>query len=80
MGVSGCEGTAWVSESSMVCKVGSGTGASLVIVVTGSVCVGSMSGARSYDVGGMTGVLLGNGGRSGGDSVSVFGGGFGARR
>ena len=79
-GVSGCAATAWVSESSVGCKLGSGAGASLTVSVTSGVGVGSVSGLTSYDVGGLTGVVVGNGGRSGGDVVSVVGAGFGASR
>eukprot|EP00961_Rhodomonas_salina_P018955 255159-Rhodomonas_salina.1 len=51
LGATGCEGTEWVSESSVTCKVGSGLGGSLRAVVTAGGAAGSLTGGVSFDVG-----------------------------
>ena len=79
-GLTGAEATVWVSESSVVCKVGVGGPGSVSVAVTGGERAGSTSGAVSYDGGVVSSVLLSNGAGSGGESVSVSGAGLGTVR
>ena len=80
MGYTVAEATEWVSESSVVCKTGSGGFGSLVVAVTTGQVVGSVSVAVSYD-GSMISVgWTVNEGGSGGGRVSVSGEDLGTRR
>ncbi len=80
VGRSGAEGTEWVSETSMVCKVAAGVEGSLSVVATSGVVAGSMTSGMSYDGSGVSGSVVWNVRSSGGASTTVIGGGFGTRR
>ena len=80
MGRSGAVGTAWVSDTTVVCKVAGGTEGSLMVVMSVGERVGSLTEASSYDAGMGSSWRVGNAGATGGASVSVIGGSFGSVR
>ena len=80
VGESGAEGSVWVSETSVVCRAGSGGAGSVGAGVTVGERVGSMSEGVSYETGRSSTVGAGNVGTAGGDSVSLSGSGLGSRR
>jgi hypothetical protein len=78
MGDSGCESSTWVSDSSVVCVVGSGVGGGgKTVTVSSGVQDGSMSEGWSYDVPVVSSVAKTNGASTGGFDVTVVGRGFG---
>ena len=80
MGRSGAVGTAWVSDTTVVCKVAGGTEGSLMVVMSVGERSGSLTEASSYDVGTGSSWRAGNVATTGGASVSVMGAGFGSVR
>eukprot|EP00961_Rhodomonas_salina_P087157 1172183-Rhodomonas_salina.1 len=78
VGNTGCEGTRWVSESSLTCKGGSGAAGSLTTYVTAGLRSSTLTGGGSYDVGSGSGTGLGNQGSTGQGSVTVRGSSVGA--
>ena len=80
MGRTGAEGTEWVSDTTVVCKVAGGTEGSLMVVMSVGERVGSLTEASSYDAGMGSSWRAGNVGTTGGASVSVIGGSFGSVR
>ena len=80
MGRSGAVGTEWVSDTTVVCKVGGRTEGSLMVVMSVGERAGSLTEASSYDVGMVSSWRAGNAGTTGGVSVSVMGGSFGSVR
>ena len=80
VGRSGVEGTAWVSETSMVCKAAAGVEGSLAVVATSGVVTGSWTSGVSYDGSSVSGSVGVNVRSSGELSTTVIGGGFGTRR
>ena len=80
MGKTGAEGTEWVSDTTVVCKVAGGVEGSLMVVMSVGERSGSTTEASSYDVG--TGSIwnVGNEATPGGASVSVVGSSFGSAR
>ena len=80
VGRSVSEGTEWVSDTWVVCKVAAGTEGSLFVVATSGVLAGSLTSGMSYDASAVSSVVGLNAGSSGGGSLSVSGWGFGSRR
>ena len=80
VGKTGAVETAWVSDTTVVCKVGGGTEGSLMVVMSVGERGGSSTEASSYDVGTGSSWRAGNVAMSGGGSVSVMGGSFGSVR
>ena len=80
MGASGAVGTAWTSDTAVVCGVGAGGDGSMAVAVSGGGRVGSLTEATTYDVGAVSGVGVVNEGRTGGGSLSLVGADFGTRR
>jgi hypothetical protein len=73
-GHTGCEASEWVSDSSLMCKIGQGAGGTRQGVVTAGERGGSATEAWSYDAaGGMSSVDGSNVGGSGGASATVHG-------
>eukprot|EP00961_Rhodomonas_salina_P202932 2737824-Rhodomonas_salina.1 len=72
-GSTGCEGTEWVSESSISCKASGGLGRSMRGVMSLGSQVGSVSDAGTYDGGRIWTVLLGNQRSPGQGSMTVSG-------
>ena len=77
---SGAAATEWVSESSVVCKMGAGAAGSAVVGVTAGRLVGSRSAAASYSRGAVSSATGGNYAVSGGESMTVTGRALGASR
>ena len=80
MGYTGAEATEWVSESSVVCKMGAGAFGSVSLALTTGQAVGSLSVAVSYDGSMISSVGAVNEGVSGGDRLSMSGADLGTRR
>lgn len=72
--------TEWLSDTSVVCKVGAGMEGSLAVVMSVGEVAGSMSAGASYDVSVLCVVSARNKGTTGGASMSVSGAGLGTRR
>ena len=80
VGRSVAEGSDWVSDTSMVCKVAAGVEGSLTVVATSGLVSGSLTFGRSYDGVVLSGSLAANVRSSGGLSTTVVGRGFGTVR
>ena len=80
MGKTGAEGTEWVSDTTVVCKVAGGVEGSLMVVMSVGERSGSTTEASSYDVGTGSSWRVGNEATTGGASVSVVGSSFGSAR
>lgn len=80
VGMTGAQATEWMSDTGLAGKVAMGMEGSLRLLVSSGVEVGSVSGAGSYDGGGLSGIGASNQGTTGGSSVSVWGVGFGTSR
>ena len=80
VGQTGAQGTAWLSETSLVCGVGGGLEGSLRLAVTMGTLAGSETEGASYDASGVSIVAPVNVGKTGGGSMTVAGAGFGTRR
>ena len=80
VGKTGALETEWVSDTTVVCKVGGGTEGSLMVVTSVGERGGSWTEASSYDVGTGSSWSAGNVAMSGGGSVSMMGGSFGSVR
>ena len=80
MGKTGAEGTEWVSDTTLVCKVAGGAEGSLMVVMSVGERSGSTTEGSSYDVGTGSSWRAGNVAMSGGGSVSMMGGSFGSVR
>jgi len=76
VGGTSCEGSSWVSETSLLCKVGAGVSEGRGVCVSIGLQVGSVSGLVSFDGASVSGVVLCNAGSSGSVSVTVVGSGF----
>ena len=80
VGKTGAEGTEWVSDTTLVCKVAGGAEGSLMVVMSVGERSGSTTEASSYDVGTGSSWRAGNEATTGGASVSLMGAGFGRVR
>ena len=80
MGKTGAEGTEWVSDTTVVCKVAGGVEGSLMVVMSVGERSGSTTEASSYDVGTGSSWRVGNEATTGAASVSVMGASFGSVR
>ena len=80
MGKTGAEGTEWVSDTTLVCKVAGGAEGSLMVVMSVGERSGSTTEGSSYDVGSVSSLSGGNEATTGGGRVSVMGGSFGSAR
>ena len=80
VGKTGAVETEWVSDTTVVCKVGGGTEGSLMVVMSVGERGGSSTEASSYDVGTGSSWRAGNEATTGGASVSLMGAGFGRVR
>ena len=80
VGQTGTQGTAWMSETSLVCGVVGGLEGSLRVAVTMGTLAGSESEGASYDASGASIVAPVNVGKTGGGSMTVAGASFGTRR
>ena len=76
-GETGCEATEWESETSVRCLVWSGRGGTRRVVMTAGERGGSVSGAWSVDVGGVSMGRRGNRAGTGSASVTVHGASMG---
>jgi hypothetical protein len=76
-GQTGCEGTEWVSETSVRCLVGHGSRGTRRVTLTAGELSGSMTEALSVDVTGMSVMGRGNAAGTGSAWVTVHGGGLG---
>ena len=79
-GQSGMEATAWVSDTSAVCKTSGGVDGSMVLAVTAGGQGGSLTESVSFDGRTVSSVTGTNEGSTGGGIVSVSGADFGASR
>eukprot|EP00292_Cryptomonas_paramecium_P001669 CAMPEP_0113679554 /NCGR_PEP_ID=MMETSP0038_2-20120614/10723_1 /TAXON_ID=2898 /ORGANISM="Cryptomonas paramecium" /LENGTH=1045 /DNA_ID=CAMNT_0000597627 /DNA_START=986 /DNA_END=4119 /DNA_ORIENTATION=- /assembly_acc=CAM_ASM_000170 len=77
VGGSGAELSLWVSDTAMVLRTSSGAGGSVSVSVSVQGVAGSLTQGFSHDVGGVSGVYLGNVARSGSSVVSLSGTSFG---
>ena len=79
-GQSGMQATAWVSDTSAVCKASGGVDGSMVLAVTAGGRGGSLTESLSFD-GSMASSVAGtNYGRTGGGSLTVSGADLGTSR
>ena len=76
VGLSGCEASEWVSDSSVQCRVSSGVRGTRGVSVTVGERVGSVSEAYSFDIPSLSSMKLGNQWAYGAASVTVQGAGF----
>jgi len=74
------EGTAWASDSLVVCNVAGGLEGSLVLAVTSGVGVGTETDGGSYDLSSVSTLSGLNSGKTGSVSLSLSGAGLGVRR
>ncbi len=77
VGGTGCEGSVWVSDSSAVCKVGSGVGVGRDVVSSAGGQHGTLVGVFSFVGAGVTSLVGTRGMSTGGFSVTVVGLGYG---
>ncbi len=80
MGSTAAEGTAWTSDSFVLCKVAGGLEGSSAVAFTGGQRLGTETDAGSYDLGWLSAASGSNVGKTGGVSLSLSGVGFGSRR
>ena len=80
VGATGAVGTVWTSDTAVVCVVGAGGDGSMAVAVSGGGRVGSLTEGTTYDVGAVSGMGVGNEGRTGGGSLSLVGADFGTSR
>ena len=78
--MTGAEGTEWVSDTTLVCKMAGGAEGSLMVVMSAGKRSGSTTEASSYDVGTGSSGGGGNEATTGAASVSVMGASFGSVR
>ena len=79
-GQSGVQATAWVSDTSAVCKMSGGADGSMVVAMSAGGRAGSLTESVSFD-GSMASSVAGtNEGGTGGGSVTVSGADFGTSR
>jgi len=76
-GHTGCEATEWVSDTSVRCKLGQGVQGSRRAVVTAGEGSGSLTGAWSTDVPGLSVMQGSNRAGTGSASLTVYGSGLG---
>ena len=79
-GETGADGTEWVSESTVVCRMGGGKLGSLGVGLTVVAQVNSLTSTLSYVEGAATSWSVGNIASTGGASISLLGSNLGVGR
>ena len=80
LGQSGGQASSWVSDTSVVCKMSAGLGASMVLAMTSGGRVGSVTEGLSYDGNAVSVAAWVNEGTTSGVSMTVSGADFGTTR
>eukprot|EP00961_Rhodomonas_salina_P280402 3787908-Rhodomonas_salina.1 len=77
VGVSGCEGSEWVSETSALCLAASGVTGTMQVGLSIGIRAGSISQSLSYETASLSVIHVSNQVATGSVSLSVFGTGLG---